>query len=307
MKKLMFAAAAIAAGVAVADVTSANIVGYMNQETSEGSALVTSPFVRINDTESFKITDLKVTGYREAFESEGETIYEYFSVTKMDENGFAYNDGITHPEDGFQLTWYDKFVNGEWIGGYWYDAINGSPAEPITDETAESLDYGSALLIDVQSAVGEVAVIESAGAVSSINCAFDLTPGSCIVGNPMPTPINLFNVGVEGYRDAAESVGEYIYEYLTLTKIDENGFAYNDGITHPEDAFQLTWYDKFVNDEWIGGFWYDAINGSPAEPITLEDEIVINPGEGWIADFQQLDEEVVTIEFPSPIAKPDAE
>ena len=281
-------------------------VGYMNQETSEGSALVTSPFVRINDTESFKITDLKVTGYREAFEEAGETIYEYFSVTKMDENGFSYNDGITHPDDGFQLSWYDEFDGEKWTGGFWYDAINGSIEDPITDETAESLDYGAALLIDVQSAVGEVAVIESAGAVSSINCAYELTPGSCIVGNPMPTPINIANVGIEGYRDNEVVQGEQIYEFVMLTKIDENGFSLNDGITHPEDGFQLDWYDEFDGEKWTGGFWYDAINGSIEAPITEADEIVINPGEGWLADFQQLDEEVVTIEFPSPIAKPDA-
>ena len=289
------------------DVESQNVVGYMNQETSEGSALVTSPFVRINDTESFKITDLKVTGYREAFEEAGETYYEYFSVTKMDENGFAYNDGITHPEDGFQLSWYDEYIEDKWIGGYWFDVLNGSIEEPITDEAAESFDYGAALLIDVQSAVGEVAVIESAGAVSAINCAYELTPGSCIVGNPMPTPINIANVGIEGYRDNEVVQGEQIYEYVVLTKMDENGFAYNDGITHPEDGFQLNWYDEFDGEKWIGGFWYDVINGSYENPIVEEDGIEILAGEGWLADFQQLDEEVVTIEFPSPIAKPDAE
>ena len=288
------------------DVESQNVVGYMNQETSEGSALVTSPFVRINDTESFKITDLKVTGYREAFEEAGETYYEYFSVTKMDENGFAYNVESVHPEDCFQLSWYDEFVDGKWIAGYWFDAINGSIEEPVTDEIAESFDYGAALLIDVQSAVGETAVIESAGAVSAINCAYELTPGSCIVGNPMPTPINIANVGIEGYRDTAATLGEWNYEYVILTKMDENGFAYNVESVHPEDTFQLDWYDEFDGKEWIGGYWYDVINGSYDVPVTEDDNIVINPGEGWLLDFQQLDEEVVTIEFPSPIAKPDA-
>ena len=51
MKKLMFAAAAIAAGVAVADVTSANVVGYQNQ-TMElvNSTMAGGSFVTVGST-----------------------------------------------------------------------------------------------------------------------------------------------------------------------------------------------------------------------------------------------------------------
>ena len=52
MKKLMFAAAAIAAGVAVADVTSANIVGYQTKtiETANQQEMVGATFVSVGGT-----------------------------------------------------------------------------------------------------------------------------------------------------------------------------------------------------------------------------------------------------------------
>lgn len=63
MKKLMFVAAAIAAGVAVADVTSANVVGYMEVERPSayqnycgGSFLMT-----VGATE-YSLADLEITG-----------------------------------------------------------------------------------------------------------------------------------------------------------------------------------------------------------------------------------------------------
>ena len=58
MKKLMFAAAAIAAGVAVADVTSANVVGYQNFGVGSGlSSLSAPPFLKIIGDR--KLSDLK--------------------------------------------------------------------------------------------------------------------------------------------------------------------------------------------------------------------------------------------------------
>ena len=60
MKKLMLAAAAIAAGVAVADVTSANVVGYANDGLSAGKwKPVCSQFIKIGtDGAEMKLKDL---------------------------------------------------------------------------------------------------------------------------------------------------------------------------------------------------------------------------------------------------------
>ena len=50
MKKLMFAAAAIAAGVAMADVQSANVVGYQTQSlASDNYTMFSVPFKHVNN------------------------------------------------------------------------------------------------------------------------------------------------------------------------------------------------------------------------------------------------------------------
>ena len=55
MKKLMFAAAAIAAGVAVADVTSANVVGYQNLGMDLGVSKISAPtFLKIGGARKIK-------------------------------------------------------------------------------------------------------------------------------------------------------------------------------------------------------------------------------------------------------------
>ena len=53
MKKLMFAAAAIAAGVAVADISSANVVGYQNRAAEKsGWNLIAGTFKTIGKEKS---------------------------------------------------------------------------------------------------------------------------------------------------------------------------------------------------------------------------------------------------------------
>ena len=55
----MFAAAAIAAGVAVADVTSANIVGYQNKTPDTSFKFVGPNFIQCDGTEDLTLGDLK--------------------------------------------------------------------------------------------------------------------------------------------------------------------------------------------------------------------------------------------------------
>ena len=64
MKKLMFAMAVMAAGAAMADVTSANVVGYQNLETvSVGKKMICPTFLNVGESNKVSLADLKVTGY----------------------------------------------------------------------------------------------------------------------------------------------------------------------------------------------------------------------------------------------------
>ena len=63
MKKLMFATALIAAGVAVADVTSANIVGYKENDLRFGLTFMLPCFIDVGAAEDgVDILNLKPTG-----------------------------------------------------------------------------------------------------------------------------------------------------------------------------------------------------------------------------------------------------
>ena len=63
MKKLMFATALIAAGVAVADVTSANIVGYKDNALRFGQTFLAPCFIDVGQAEDgVDVTNLKPTG-----------------------------------------------------------------------------------------------------------------------------------------------------------------------------------------------------------------------------------------------------
>ena len=106
MKKLMFAAAAIAAGVAVADVTSANVVGYQNQPLvgNNGVNWVVATIQDMNNTleeqtlGSFKIpTDQAFGGgatiVLEIYGTDGKLKGEYSFCDE--ENAAGY--GLTYP------------------------------------------------------------------------------------------------------------------------------------------------------------------------------------------------------------------
>ena len=64
MKKLMFVAAAIAAGVAVADVTSANVVGYVTADRPADFQNFAggSMFVNCGSGEGYTLADIKISG-----------------------------------------------------------------------------------------------------------------------------------------------------------------------------------------------------------------------------------------------------
>ena len=93
-----------------------------------------------------------------------------------------------------------------------------------------------------------------------------------------------------------------------ITKIDENGYTLDDTDMFDEDtAFQLAYIDEYDTDAgcWTGGYWFDFVK---FEPILPETGIVFKAGEGlWFSAPESLDGETITVEFPSPLVKHDAD
>ena len=151
MKKLMFAAAAIAAGVAVADVQSANIVGYQTKSVAEtglwtlGSGFLTTG----TTTDSFNIQSLIPSFPEEAEDPLGNDeaqiqqllpggsigIIYYYRLTGNVAKGFDGPGWYTVDEKTGNMTKSDKtFVRGEGFLYYapdpWIDGPDGEIYPP---------------------------------------------------------------------------------------------------------------------------------------------------------------------------------
>ena len=144
MKKLMFAAAALAVGVAVADVTSANIVGYMTPTTVEDDFnMITIPFCNVGGANIDFCNDIKFTGVVSgATATECDFVHVYING-----DGFYYfyyhHDNKQpgekgHKEDGWYTTdnedIADYFPDGLPLGtAMWYEAYPyAERSEPLS-------------------------------------------------------------------------------------------------------------------------------------------------------------------------------
>ena len=116
MKKLMFAAAAIAAGVAMADVTSANVVGYNTaQNNSEAWQFIGASFQNVSDGGLITLNSLN--------SPEGIEDGDQIQIAHCDEDGVTY------------MTDYEY-----WDGDGWVDLES---SEPVGDEVGFELGHGA--------------------------------------------------------------------------------------------------------------------------------------------------------------------
>ena len=197
MKKLMFAVAAVAAGVALADVTSANIVGYLNSELSfrdeindeemdSGFTFVTPTFNKVNGTGS-TIQDIQMcaesgTGDSDVqkMDIDGEYYCMYQWVNKDDCDG----DTLICPES----------ANGIWAVQE-FDPETGDPlGYRMTTPEEEALVPGEMVQVFAQ----DDKTIGYSGQVGKdpVVYTFDFTEegmdsGFRFVGNPFPQSITL--------------------------------------------------------------------------------------------------------------------
>ena len=137
MKKLMFAAAAIAAGVAVADVTSANIVGYQSYQTESNESPAFGPtFIPVNGADGIKMKDLKPVD----FDPDQDLLQKLDPNTTEAIGYFAY----VSPE---MAEIFAQIAGGkaeDYIG--WWDTFNGIYGDPEFYMGNETINPGDAFL-----------------------------------------------------------------------------------------------------------------------------------------------------------------
>ena len=121
MKKLMFAAAAIAAGVAMADVSSANIVGYTDKALRMGNMMLTPCFAKIGAS-GYTLADVAVKGY-DPYDPD---TWEGGTSADVCIKILASNGAVAKDKDGNDLMYYffDDMDTDESMGGLgagWYN------------------------------------------------------------------------------------------------------------------------------------------------------------------------------------------
>ena len=116
MKKLMCAVAALTAGIALADVTSANIVGYQNKELRAGFKLVGAAFTNVGK-DSIMLSDIKPVGF--------------YANEQMLEDGYTDND--------FQIYILKSNGGNEAVYG-WYQENDGEVWDEESGEWSGELE-----------------------------------------------------------------------------------------------------------------------------------------------------------------------
>ena len=180
------------ATVSFAELASANIVGYANNDTVNGFTVVTPQFRNINDGNFSLLSFLA-----------GEDMYDNLTVNQIDEFGVAIHtySWTTSADDGTDS--YDKT-------GWADDAYM-----IVTDPDAITFLPGESLMISA----GEGA-IQSAGQVRAEDAKVQLRNGFTLAGNPYPVEVLVADI-----LPFCEAGIEQTYDQMTLNLIDEFGVA----------------------------------------------------------------------------------
>ena len=193
MKKLMFAAAAIAAGIAVADVTSANVVGYQNVAVPESGSFagIAPTFCPVTDgvTGTIKLGEIKPVNFQSATSlmlvnpSNGGTrslTFEDVEPFGWDADYFAYMS----EEAGFDGTVIDaQFFYTEGDGGEgWYLMNDGWTSYNMNDW---AISYGEGFIVN---SADDDASLQFSGQVNQANYNFPVPPSGTFgsIANPCP-------------------------------------------------------------------------------------------------------------------------
>ena len=293
MKKLMFAIAAVAAGTVLADVTSANIVGYKNTVANDDTAeekynMLGCAFANIvaNGT---KVTDLCFTGYHDI--GAYKDALEFSSrITIINSAGVAVQE----------FMWYEEFDDeagdeGLWLGGYWKDAKKDGAI--VTEENAYVIPTGAGLWCPVKPGedgksiqlvcAGQV-IMDSKEVVANSDTEEEKYAALC---NPLARAVNITEVRFTGYHD----IGAYkdALEFSSrITVINSAGTAVR----------EYMWYEEFddeAGDEglWLGGYWKDMNNDGQA--IVESDNIELPAGQGlWCPIKPGAEGQPIKIQWP---------
>ena len=267
-------------------------MGYQKPGTIPGVQMVIPTFTDVAKGDKVMLSKIEVTGYEDVYDGfEGIVM-----MTKVDDAGFSRNDSsFENP-----IQWdYVAYIDETGWQKFWVDSLG--TGEPVTADNDIEIEYGEGLYLNVGDVEeGADVKLTYSGAVAPNDNQYDLIPGINIVGNPMPTTVGVGSIDITGYEEAYEAFEGYVM----MTKVDDAGFSRNDGSF--ENPIQWD-YVAYIDETGWQKFWVDSLgSGEPIVPGAEAGEQIVQPGEGLYINNGE-EEVAISVIFPSPIAKHDAE
>ena len=260
MKKLMFAAAAIAAGIAVADVTSANIVGYNGISTEVegvktkymGVGSVFIPVGGVGEGNTYKLKDISVVCETKGkYLNPGSEYFQQLDPTTTDVSArytYVSREAI---EDNIEGDWDDAFLQGVGWWPYRKGIIASIEEYDFSDMCGDTdIPVGTAFLSLVSNT--KTYRIQSSGAVpmESTGITTEKTKYLYFL-NYLPLSIDLNKVTVDVLKDSGE---------VDAKKYLNPGSEYFQ-VLDPETtdvSARYTYVSRMAIEDNIEGDWNDA-------------------------------------------------
>ena len=275
MKKLMCAIAAVSAGICLADVTSANVVGYLNNEVTPNTMNISCATFRPVGDEAAVLGDLKANDTFAFLQDTVQTLngnggteamYTYLSETAA----------VAYEMYGLRAGWYDynELLAWDWV------------SEPPAQKNTDSLPYGKMFII--QSGYEGAALVYS-GEVIPAAKEFMIIPNTMnMLGNATPVDLVLGDIACNDtfafLQDTVQTLNgnggtKAMYTYLNETA----------AVAYEMYGLRVGWYDYNELLAW------DWVSEAPAQ----KNDVEIPAGYGFIV---QSGYDGAGIIIPSPLA-----
>ena len=294
MKKLMFAIAAIAAGTVIADVESANVVGYNGVGLeNDGSQMTCATFKNMGANKGMWLSEVTIDGYHDCqeFKDEEGTFGAYVFIAK-----------VLGPEgtiDG-EYFWKEAFDpysgdEGSWQGDAHWELMGGDHhrIQGKNDETDVWLDFGTSLWLQAPEGFegSEGYSFQNSGEVLNLSQAVPMAnDGSKAIGNMFCIDAWLSEVTITGYHDCQEFKDEEgtFGAYVFIAKV------LGPGGTIDGEYFWKEAFDPYSSDqgEWQGDAHWELMGGDHHRIQGKNDEtdLRIRPGTGlWCQSPEVFD------------------
>ncbi|MGN1359567.1 MAG: hypothetical protein ACI4X9_03845 [Kiritimatiellia bacterium] len=245
MKKALVALALFAAGIAAADVTSSNIVGYNKSTTGADNNFCTVPFFSIgyntSDIQQIQLDDggLGSIGWGE----------ELFSIW----------EGVPTVKSGSEFLFLDASMDptGEATTYYWGDDTG--------NKASFSVDAGQGVVINCAADL----TVQAQGDVPTSAVSFTTIADNNFTGNPFPQAIDVQNIKIDDEGAGAIGWGEEL-------------FAVWEGIPTVKSGSEFLFLDASMDPtgEATTYYWGDDAGNKVSYSIAAGQGVVVNCAEG---------------------------